>query len=63
MHRHCGTGKIELVPVIFHHEFEYTEHVPSFKAVFQRNNLLCFITVELHVTLTQGLGYFFHAHL
>ena len=34
MHWHAGSGEIEMFPVIFHHQFERAEHVPSFEAVF-----------------------------
>ena len=63
MHGHLGTGEIERVTVVFHHEFEGAEHVPPFEAVIKGDNLLYFVTVELHVARAESLGYFIHGHL
>ncbi len=63
MHRHARGRKIEMLSVVFHHQFERTHHIASFETIFQRNNFLHLIRVKLHVAGAERLGYLVHRHI
>src|SRR5512146_2172066 len=62
MHWHVGTGEIKMVSVVFHHEPEGAEHVPSLVAIVKCDNLLNLVAVEFHVARAECLGYLVHGH-